>query len=298
MADEELAASAEPAPEPTITEQQQETPEKELPADVGEAETPAEEEDSSAEAEIEWVTLERNGKSYQVPKELEGEFLMQSDYTKKTQATAAKERELEARATEIDQQAQITEAELDARASLRQMDERLSQYAQLSQADWDAYHDQDPMGTDKAWRDFQFLQAKRYETAQALETAQGERTQKAQQDFAKRVEETSAFAKTIPGWSPEVEADVIKFALDKGVPQDFLRQNISPKLYEIINLARLGAQAMQKQATAKPAPKLVEPLRMVTGKSSPAASKSLAELADSDMDAFAKTFNQRMKAKR
>ena len=293
MADEELAASAEPAPEPTITEQQPETPEKELPADVGESEPAAAEEDSSAE-EIEFVTLERNGKTYQVPKELEGEFLMQSDYTKKTQATAARERELEARATEIAQQAQVTEAELDARASLRQMDERLSEYAKLSQADWDAYHDQDPMGTDKAWRDFQFLQAKRAETAKTLETAQGERTQKAQQDFAKRVEETSAFAKTIPGWSPEVEAEVVKFALDKGVPQDFLRQNISPKLYEIINLARLGAQAMQKQATAKPAPKPVEPLRMVTGKSSPSASKSLAELADSDMDAFAKTFNQRM----
>lgn len=294
MADEELAASAEPAPEPTITEQQPETPEKELPADVGESEpATADDEDSSAD-EIEFVTLERNGKTYQVPKELEGEFLMQGDYTKKTQATSARERELDTREANLDQQAKVTEAELDARASLRQMDERLSEYAKLSQADWDAYHDQDPMGTDKAWRDFQFLQAKRAETAKTLEAAQGERTQKAQQDFAKRVEETSAFAKTIPGWSPEVEAEVVKFALDKGVPQDFLRQNISPKLYEIINLARLGAQAMQKQATAKPAPKPVEPLRMVTGKSSPSASKSLAELADSDMDAFAKTFNQRM----
>ena len=63
-----------------------------LPKDVGE-----EEENLEPVPELEYVTVERNGKTFQVPKELEGEFFMQADYTKKTQTVAERAKALDER---------------------------------------------------------------------------------------------------------------------------------------------------------------------------------------------------------
>ena len=97
-----------------------ETPD-ELPVDTDPGDTEGDEgtEDGGEPTAPEYVTLERNGKQFQVPKELEGEFLMQGDYTKKTQTVAEKAKELEAREQQLSQQAEATEAELDARATLK-----------------------------------------------------------------------------------------------------------------------------------------------------------------------------------
>lgn len=287
MADEELAiVPSEPA-EPTIATEKPET-EVEKPETVLEPGEEAElEAGEEAEApEIEYVTVERNGKQYTVPKELEGELLMQADYTKKTQAVSEKAKELEGREASIDQQLAATEDELRDRALLIQANVELDHYKKV---DWEALEGSDPLAAQQHWRRYQQLQEGVRETEAALKTKQDERTQKAERDLATRVEETAKFAqKEIPGWTPAVTDKLVKFALENGVPEDTIKKNWSPTFYKLLHQAEIGAQAMKRQATAKPAPTPVAPLKTVTGKVSPAASKTLADLAaGDDLEAYA-----------
>jgi hypothetical protein len=293
MADEQETIA--PAPEletPAIETPEVETPEVEKPetVELPGAEPEQETEEQLEAPAIEFVTLERNGKQYQVPKELEGEFLMQSDYTKKTQTVAEKVKALESREAEINQRLQATDEELDMRAELRSAKARIEQYAALSQEDWDAHYAKDYPATDRAWREYQMLKEKSGTLAQTLEAKATERTQKAEQDLATRVEETISFAqKEIPGWKPELTETLVKYAVGEGVPEDLLKTHWSPVLYKLLHQAHIGKQLMSKPA---PTPKAVTPapapLEKVTGKSTPAAAKTLGDLAKSDdLEAYA-----------
>jgi hypothetical protein len=268
----------------------------ETPRDILE---PGEDEGDSADdggepAEIEYVTLERNGKQFQVPKELEGEFLMQADYTRKRQADAEKAKELEAREQQLTQQAEATEAELDARATLKGVKAEIDR---LKDYDWAAHRQhrlQDPMGADEAWQYKAYLENQRAELEGTISKTQNERTEKAQQDLAKRVQETlEAAPKIIPGLTPETRAatidKLVSFATSEGIPEQVLKANWSPTLLGLLHKAHIGAQAIAKQAAPKATPKApVAPLATVKAMSSPTTSRSVADLArGDDMEAYA-----------
>lgn len=270
-----IEVDATPAPEAVTDE-----PERILdPGEVSDLEEVAQTQLEEELEEFEW-----NGKPVKGPKGLKDGVLMQSDYTKKTQAVSEKAKELESREAEINLKLAATEEELDARSTLRDVDKRIGEYAKLTQADWDYHHNIDPMGTDKAWRDFQFLKEQRTEVAKNLETKQNERTQAAQQSLAKRVEETTAFAqKEIPGWKPELTETLVKLAHDLGVPEDAIKANWSPTFYKLLHRAHIGELTLNRQTAPKPIPAPIQPLATVGGKSTPAAR---ADLANSDMDSY------------
>ena len=111
------ATEAAPIPEPIEDKEVPQTLADPLGEDAPSDDDAGDDEGLAEAAEIEYVTLERNGKSYQVPKELEGEFLMQSDYTKKTQTVAERAKALDEREQQLAKQAETTEEELNARAT-------------------------------------------------------------------------------------------------------------------------------------------------------------------------------------
>ena len=244
-------------------------------------------------AELEYVTVERNGKSFQVPKELEGEFFMQADYTKKTQTVAERAKALDEREQQLVKQAEVGEAELDARATLQNVAAELAEYQKLTQADWDYHEDRDPLGVRKHERRMEFLKNQKAELEGTIRTAETQRTEKTQQDFAKRVQETLEAASTIiPGITAETRGPAIdklvSFANSEGIPEQVLKDNWSPQLLKLLHKAHIGAQAIAKQSAPKPAPKQpIAPLATVKSGSSPEVSRSLAALADSnDMSAY------------
>lgn len=284
-----------PAIAATVEVETDETPE-ELPVDTDPGDTEGDEgsEDGGEPAAIEYVTLERNGKQYQVPKELEGEFLMQGDYTKKTQTVAEKAKELEAREAAITQQAEATEAELEARATLKGVKaeiERLKDY------DWNMHRQHrltDPMGADEAWQYKAYLENQRAELEGTISKTQNERTEKAERALATRVQETlEAAPKIIPGLTAETRAatidKLVSFATSEGIPEQVLKANWSPTLLGLLHKAHIGSLAIAQQAAPKPAPKpIITPLVTVKAASSPATSKSVADLAKGDdMNAYA-----------
>lgn len=284
MADEELAIAEMPGQE-TATEQ---------PADVTVADEPERipdpleaieeqqegEPEAVEEVEIDWD----DGKKYRIPKAIESGILKNKDYTTKTQETAAIRKALDAEKAAIEERRKATDAELDDRAALRSIKSQIEAYEKLTQADWDAHEAQDPLGTQQHWRNFQLLQRQASEAQARLDATTKQRTDEAQQEFAKRVQDTLAHVSKLPGAGPDTIKQLVEFANEFGVPEEAIKSNWSPLFAELLFNARIGTLTRQKQAAApKPIPTPIQPLETVGGKSTPA---TRGDLASMDMDAY------------
>lgn len=262
--------------------------------DDDEAEGEADTEEGEAQPEkeeIEYAEIELNGKKYQIPAELKDGYLMQSDYTRKTQEVAEQRKAIEARQAEIEQMGQVSEREMQAKVELHSINQRLEQYGQV---DWNAWQDEDPISAQKGWIEYQQLERKAGHIGQQLQQVQSHRSEMAKQDTANRLQETRAFAeKNIKGWTPEIDAKVTEFATTElGFPVETLVGAYSPPVYNALYLAYLGSQSL-KSATAKPKPQpsaQIKPLSKISGKGNAPSRKPLEEMS---MDEYAAHMNQR-----
>lgn len=271
----------------SIAEVEQETPaiEPEMEADEPvNLDEPDEDQDVEEELQPEDDDSEEfdwNGKKVRGPKGLKDGVLMHADYTRKTQETSALRKELDERAQRLDQQFTASEEYLDARADLRVVSKELDRFKEY---DWSAYQTHrlsDPLEADAAWNYAQHLRDQKGQLEASIQQHEGRRTADAQQAIAKRMQETHEHVKAnLKGWTPDTDKQVIDFALSKGISQDELRNTMDPRIYEMIYLARIGAQVLNKPApkpTAQAKP--TEPLKVVGGRSTPAARKSLGEMS-------------------
>lgn len=271
----------------TVAEVELETPaietetEAEQPVNLDDADTEAEVEEEAGQDE-ELDELDFGFGKYQVPKKLkEAVEGLQADYTRKTQETASTRKELEERQQRLDQQFEASEEYLDARADLRQVTKELERFKAF---DWSAYQQarlSDPLGADEAWNYAQHLRGQKAQLEGAIQQHESSRTASAQQEIAKRMQQTHEHVKAnLKGWTPETDKQVIDFALSKGVSREQMQNLMSPMVYEMLYLARIGQQALSKPApTPKPKAAPSEPLKVVGGRSTPAARKSLGEMS-------------------
>lgn len=251
--------------------------EQEVEENAENAET--EESDEDDLEEFEW-----NGRKVKGPKGLKEGLMMQADYTRKTQEVANTRKELEARAQRLEQQFQASEEYLDARADLRAVTKELERFEGF---DWSAYQQArltDPLSADEAWNYAQHLRSQKAQLEAVIQQHDTRRTAEAQQEIAKRMQETHEYAKTnIKGWTPETDKQVVEFALSKGVTREQMQSLMSPLVYEMLYLARIGQEALNKPAPKPAQQKPTAPLKVVGGRSTPGARKSLAEM---DMDEY------------
>lgn len=243
--------------------------EAEAEADAG-AEQPQPEDDDSEE--FEW-----EGKKFRGPKGLKNGLMMQADYTRKTQETAAIKRELDERAATLAQQAQASSEELNARATLVAIEAQLKRFENV---DWGTWEQQDWMAAQSAFREYTQLKEARGQAASFLGERQRARTEEAQRESAKRVQETREYAaKNIKGWSEDMDRQMSDFAMKElGIDGNTLREAAySPALYRALHLAWIGHQALSKPAVkAAPTP---APLKVVQAKASTPSAKSLSEMS-------------------
>lgn len=271
----------------SIAEVEQETPaiETEIEADEP-VNLDASDEDQDVEDELQpedddSEEFDWNGKKVKGPKGLKDGVLMHADYTRKTQETSALRKELDDRAQRIEQQAQASEEYLDARADLRVVAKELERFKEYDWTQYQQHRLNDPLSADEAWNYAQHLRNQKGQLEASIQQHEGRRTAEAQQSVAKRMQETHEHVKAnLKGWTPETDKQVIDFATSKGITQDELRNTMDPRIYEMIYLARIGAQVLNKPApkpTAQAKP--TEPLKVVGGRSTPAARKSLGEMS-------------------
>lgn len=282
MADEDIATPVvsldTPASDPVV--------EKEKPVEITDEVIPdIVSEDDAPAGDDETDELEFGFKKYKVPKELKTSVEeWRAATTKKEQAVAEERKALE---TQRLKQAEASDAELDARAQLRTVANEMKRFEAF---DFNAYQQlkqTDFVGAEEAWAYKQHLKEQHTALTDTVTKAASERTGLAQQDLAKRVQETIEYAaKEIPGWKPEVTDKLVKYAQERGVPEDVLKSNWSPQFYRILHEARIGSLALAKQAAAPkvPAPAArtepIAPLTVVSAKSANANRPTLKELAD------------------
>lgn len=232
--------------------------------------------------------FEYEGKQYQVPRALKSKLdqlqHMDTDYTRKSQTNSARAKELEMREQRIAEQAKATEEELDTRAQLRTVKSQLDAYGKLTDEQW-AQMRQTDYGK---WTEHRFhLQALKdaeRELTGKISEHDTKRSQAAQSDLTKRIEETQEHARKIKGWSPDMDKQVIEFAQSKGLSDTDIAKYMSPIFYDFARLARIGEEVLKRQSAPKtPATPPPEATETVSAKTN---GQGRTNLATTDFEAY------------
>lgn len=247
----------------------------------------------------EFDQFEYEGKQYQVPRALKSKLdqlqHMDTDYTRKSQTNSARAKELDERAQRLDEQAKATEEELDTRAQLRTVKSQLDAYGKLTDEQW-AQMRQTDYGK---WTEHRFhLQALKdaeRELTGKISEHDTKRSQAAQSDLTKRIEETQEHARKIKGWSPEMDKHVIEYAQSKGLSDADIAKYMSPIFYDFARLARIGEEVLKRQSAPKPQAEPPAPLERVAAKSTPASTKPSDK---DDIDSWMKKYHSRQAKRR
>ncbi len=116
-------------------EELEEVTEQSADAEETEEESGAEEAEPEESADSEAVEVEYEGKAYKLPKELKDALLRQSDYTRKTQETAAQRRAVEERAQTLELQSKFQAEHFQKAVEAQALQSQLQQFSQVNWAE-------------------------------------------------------------------------------------------------------------------------------------------------------------------
>lgn len=262
----ETATPPQPAPELKRDDE-----EPEIDPDLLEEDSPEGEQTEDEEAEI-----EVDGKTHRIPAALKDKFLMQQDYTKKTQTLAEERRQLEQANKDFQAQQKALQSHVAEVSKLVALDEQLATYDRV---DWIALNKQDPVKAQELSFQRQALERQRNELGGKLANEWNERVTREQQEYAKRYEQGLAvITKAIPDWSQSYADKLTNYATEKyGASKEQLReiQLMNPGLVVVLDRAMKFDQLLEKQRararqTAEPLP---QPVTTVGSRRSPATSE-------------------------
>ena len=215
--------------------------------------------------------VEHQGQFYRIPKALKGAFLMQADYTRKTQELADHRRALDQDRRDLDARADAAHANISDRAQLHLLDRQIEMYGAV---DWDAVAQADPAQAQALWAQFQQTREVRDRYAWALAHHEHQTQLQAERDAAAQLVETGkVLSQKIEGWSPEIAAKLVEYAGAFGVTLDELREIADPRLWLILHRAHLGDEAAKQQAAGRnlAQTQVVRPAVSVSGAAAPGA---------------------------
>jgi hypothetical protein len=231
--------------------------EVEAPVEPGEGEAPIVEDDSEE--------IDFDGEKYKVPKKIKDSLLMQADYTRKTQDVARQREAIEARAAEVAREAEARKGLEKEIGRLTLIEEQLGQYQNV---DWAALRAANPEQASNHFQDYTLLRDQRDKLAAKLERDVTERSQKTQQDFAKRYAETNeVLARDIKGWNQELADKLRSFAIASGVsPEQLPQLATNAPMVKLLHQAYLAEQLSTAKTPAPIMPKVeAKPIAKVGG---------------------------------
>jgi hypothetical protein len=179
--------------------------------------------------------IEHEGKTYQVPKALKGAFLMQADYTRKTQELAAERRAVE--------EGRAIDAEtLNLRASLVAIEEKIAACGAL---DWDRVSREDPEGAEQLQAHIAELAAAHAALSENLGQVETYRSQAQQEARLAQLHQGHAeLSRDLPGWSPELAQRLARFAATEfGASAREIAEIDDPRMVKLLHAAYVGANA-------------------------------------------------------
>jgi len=195
--------------------------------------------------------IEYEGKKYRVPKPLKGGFLMQADYTRKTQEVAERRREVERLEQAANQRAREQQSHFADVVKINTLQERLNEYDNVN---WTALRQQDP-----ALADAHFAQMNGFR--RDLDRAKSELHQKQQnygielqRERARQVDETvKHLTREIKDWSPQLIPTLTDYGQKSFglTPAQFELLNANPQLVVAVHRAYVNEQAANELAALK-----------------------------------------------
>lgn len=202
---------------------------------------------AQAQSEPETEEIDFNGEKHRIPKALKGAFLMQSDYTRKTQEIAERGRSLEERATALQHHGRLQEEHMAEVAQLAGLND---QVRALEHFDWASLHISDPIEAQALFQVYAQLRDNRDAAAGALHHSISQRALDGQRTSAKRIEEGhAAVAREIKDWNVDLFGKALDFAVrDFGFSPHEVAGVSDPRLLKILHRAYVGDQVLRKQA--------------------------------------------------
>lgn len=252
--------------------------------------------DETANAEDEADEIEHNGEKYKIPKALKDAFLMQQDYTKKTQEVAEVRKNFEAQQETFQKQVQFQQAHFNDIVKFNQLGQELSKYQNV---DWNALYDSDPVEAMKLDRQYNGLKDEFQKTQSTLQQAEQYQALTQQQETARLLEQSrNILASEIKDWSPVVAKDVgeylktySKVGVDDRVLMDIDAGKYGTLPIILARKAQLYDQLMKK-AAVKPNTAPPPPVTKVGNKAT--VTKSVSQMTDKEFAAWrAKQIKQR-----
>lgn len=242
-----------------------------LRENIESSDSPADETGLLGTLESDDEEIDIEGEKYRAPKklaerlkELEQGSLRQDDYTRKTQTVAEERRAIEAERQQLVAQKQFQQHYIDAVADVKAIDKQLANYQRL---DWNALSDADPVQAMKLDRQMRELQQQRTQIVSGIEQTSAQQAQAQQQAIARQRQEAVAqLQRDIKGFgTPEVAKELFETGTKYGIKDDEWKNLDDPRLYKLINVARLYDKLVAKQTTeAKPKSAEVVPITRVS----------------------------------
>jgi hypothetical protein len=225
----------------------------------------------------EFVEVERNGKKYSVPKELEAELLMQSDYTRKAQELAENRKALEHHKELFQQAVQIQKQQQQVFAQAAATAAELQRYASI---DWNALSQADPGQAQQAFIRYQQLRDAYGTQMQALSRAEAEFTQTTQaQQQAALKRAADQLMRELPEFTkPETSEKLTEQGRKLGATNEELSTVTQPWIVKALWKAA-QYDALAGKVTAKPAAKPAAVAQVIPAKSAP---RSLETMSTTD----------------
>lgn len=242
--------------------------EGELESEVeNEADAESETQENAEEAE-EFIEVERDGKTYHIPKAAEPLLMFQQDYTRKTQDLAEQRRQFEAARQSAEAERQTRDALFHEEAQLFNVRQGLERFQNVN---WQAFAAQDPAGYTQAHAEYTQLRDFHDRLSAHVEGRKAELSQKSEQETAIALERAMGHLnspKPEIGWDGKFDAakrtTLTNFGLELGFTNEELSNTTHPLMIQTLNLARIGYETLRKQSAslktaqpeAKPVPKV------------------------------------------
>ncbi len=229
-------------------------------------------------AEAELVEVERNGKKYKLPKELEAELLMQSDYTRKAQELADHRRALESHRELFQQAVAIQRQHQQVFAQAAATGAELQKYANV---DWNALTQADPGQAQQAFIRYQQLRDNFNMHTQALSRVEAEFNQAQQaQQAATLTKAQQQLARELPEYTkPDTAEKLTSQARKLGATEQEVTVVSQPWVVKALWKAA-QYDALVNKATAKPGGQPAPVATTISARSAPKNLDSVSSIND------------------
>lgn len=207
-------------------------------------------EETDEPAEEEFEEIKRGDQKYKIPKALKGEFLMQADYTRKTQEHASTVRDHQARVAQWEQD---NEALVTARAIKTNIDSRLKQIDGLTDQQWAQLEATNPQEAMRLTREAARLRDQRAEVDGAVADHTSRMAEEQKREHANlRSAMFEEVQQKVPDWTDQLGDEVANFAVQEfGVSPQALRNLTDAPSLLILVEAFKGRKAIKELEQAK-----------------------------------------------